>query len=154
LILAARTAINTLFPNYALDLMDGDAQLSRARDFALQYGCWSMFKAAFDCAAATRDPRLAHYFAEWAILLPHGQYVYSGANDITIERPSPHPVLTSARLLYMSKRLDEHEETPIKVWQPRWLEGRIPQLDETQAVLEQAERDGLTGPAQERRSRA
>ena len=138
LIILARTAINTLFPNYALDLMDADVQLSRSRNFAELYGTHAMFIAAFDCAAATRDPRLAHYFAELAVLRPHGPVAFRATN-VKAERPDPHPVVTSARLLYMSKRLDDHEATPIKLWKPRWLEGRISQLDEAQALIELAE---------------
>lgn len=143
-ILLARAAINTLYPNYALDKMHGDDKLSRARQFANHYGTWSMFVAAIDCAIATRDPRLAHYFAELAILLQHRPYVFSRATNIRIERPATHAVETSARLLYMSKKLDGHEATPVNAWQPRWLEGRIPELDESQALVEQWEALGLT----------
>jgi hypothetical protein len=46
----------------------------------------------------------------------------------------------------MSKRLDEHEDTPIGLWKPRWLEGRIDQLDETKTVLEEAERMDWRNP--------
>jgi hypothetical protein len=45
----------------------------------------------------------------------------------------------------MSKKLDGQEPTPVKAWRPRWLEGRIPQLDEAQALVEQWEAAGLTG---------
>jgi hypothetical protein len=143
-ILRARAAINTLFANYTIDQIEDDGELSSSRDFASRYGTWSMFMAAFDCAAATRDPRLAHYFAEMAILLPHRPYVFSRATNVTIQRPAPHCVETSARLLYMSKKLDDQEATKERDWHPRWLEGRIRQLDETHALLRQAERVSTT----------
>jgi hypothetical protein len=142
LIVGARVTINTLFPNYALDLICHDQELSRSRDFAERRGTRAMFMAAFDCAIAMNDPRLAHYFAEMAILKRHNAYVYNPLTDVSSERPASHPVETSARLLYLAKKLDQHEGTPVKDWYPRWVEGKIEQLGEAEAVIERAEELG------------
>ena len=144
LIIGARGAVNTLFAVFTLDrLSGGGAELTRAGSFVRRHGTPSLFRAAFACAAATRDPRLAHYFAEFAILLPHQRVIYSEGIDLKAGAPSSNPLITSARLLSMSKKLDGEEETPINDWHPRWLEGRIPQIDEAQELVAQAERASL-----------
>jgi hypothetical protein len=144
LIIGARGAVNTLFAVFTLDRLSGcGVELTRTGSFVRRHGTPSLFRAAFACAAATRDPRLAHYFAEFAILLPHQRLIYSEGIDLKTGAPSSDPLITSARLLSMSKKLDGEEETPINDWHPRWLEGRISQIDEAQELVAQAERTSL-----------
>jgi hypothetical protein len=145
LIVGARGAVNTLFAVFTLDRLSGCSmeELTRTGSFVRRHGTPSLFRAAFACAAATRDPRLAHYFAEFAILLPHQRLIYSEGIDLKAGAPSSNPLITSARLLSMSKKLDGEEETPINDWHPRWREGRIPQIDEAQELVAQAERTSL-----------
>jgi hypothetical protein len=140
-IISSRAAVNGFFSNYVLDVLEGDGErLPRSQEFARQYGTAPMFLAAFRCAAATRDPRVAHHFAEVAILLPHDTQKRRGVVQLNAEHPSIDPVVTSARLLVMSKRLDRQEQTPVRMWKPRWLEARIPQLEEALLLVEDAER--------------
>jgi hypothetical protein len=37
------------------------------------------------------------------------------------------------------EKLDGHEDTPIDSWHPKWLEGRIRQLDEAKEIIKRAE---------------
>jgi len=139
-IVSSRVAVNGFFSNYVLDVLDGEGErLPRSREFARRHGSASMFLAAFRCAAVTRDPRLAHHFAEFAVLLPHDPQNCGGAVQLKAERPSIDPVVTAARFLVMSKRLDRQEQTPIRLWKPRWLEARIPHLEEALLLVEEAE---------------
>jgi hypothetical protein len=144
-IVCSRVGVNGFFSNYVLDVIDGETErLPRSREFARRWGTTQMLTAAFRCAGVTHDPRLAHHFAELAVLLPPASKAPAGTLDLNAERPSVDPVVTAARLLVMSKRLDRQERTPMKAWKPRWLEARIPQLEEALLMAEQAER----GPIQ------
>jgi len=139
-ILAARITVNGLFGSFVLDRLNRDcAELTGTRAFARRYGQFSMLSAAFFCGRATHDPRLPHYFAELAALLPHPAMAVSLNADVTIERPALHPVETAARLLFISKKLDGHQETPIRDWWPDWLSERLPQLESAIQLIEQAE---------------
>jgi hypothetical protein len=140
LVLRPRVAVNILYANFSLDnATEDDLELPRTRDFTRRWGTPGTFAAAFKCGRATRDPRVPHYFAEMAVLQPHSSFDYGRKPIIAVEAPGAHPVQTSARLLYFSKKLDGHEDTPIDSWHPKWLEGRIPQLDEAKEMIKRAE---------------
>lgn len=141
LIIGARAAINTLFAVFTLDGHEAGGPLTEW--FVRRYGTPWLFRAAFECATATRDPRLAHYFAELAILLPHRRCMYDRGINLKVEAPASDPLITSARFLLMSRKLDGEETTAINDWHPRWLEGRIDQIDEAQELIAQAERSSL-----------
>jgi hypothetical protein len=65
-------------------------------------------------------------------------------SDVRVERVAAHPVDTAARLLFMSKKLDGHEKTPIRAWWPDWLDERIPELEDAILLIEEAERHQFT----------
>jgi hypothetical protein len=140
-IISSRAAVNGFFSTYVLDVVERSGEdLPQSHEWARRYGTAPMFLAAFRCAAATRDPRLAHHFAELAVLLPHDAQKRHDATQLKAEHPSVDPVVTSACLLVMSKRLDRQEQTPIRAWKPRWREAQIPHLEEALRLVEQAER--------------
>jgi hypothetical protein len=147
-ILAARVCVNGFFGGYILDRLGENAiELSESRRFARRHGHPSMLAAAFYCSAATRDPRLAHYFAELTTLLPSGGTVARANAEVAREHVAAHPIETAARLLFFSKKLDGHETTPIRAWKPVWLEERIPQLESAIVLVEEAENPRVEAPS-------
>lgn len=140
-ILATRALVNNFYASYIIDACSGDVEaLPRAREFAERYGKPAVFTAALRSADLTRDPRLAHNFAELAILMrARGPLTSVDAANLAVRHPHADPRVTSARLLVLAKELDLAADTRIRQWQPTWLDTPLPMLEEARAVVERWE---------------
>jgi hypothetical protein len=100
LVIGSRAIVNNFFASYVMDVLAGQVnQLPRSRAFAEQHGKTSVFNAAFRCAELSNDPRLAHYFAEIAVLgRSRGPSWAVAAADLSVRHATNDPLVTSARL--------------------------------------------------------
>lgn len=148
--LATRALVNNFYASYAIDACCGDVNtLPRARAFAERHGKPTVFTAVFRSAELTQDPRLAHNFAELAILLrARGPIATVETANLASCHPHADPRVTAARLLVLAKELDLAADRPIRQWRPTWLDTPLPMLEEARAVVERwelglAQRTGL-----------
>ena len=145
LILANRSSLNSFFGEFRLDeLNDEQTTLPRTRQFARTVATRQILLTGFKVAVWTNDPRIALYLGEAACLAHPGDATTKRSAKVRIELPASTPIETAARLVYLSKKLDRHEATPVREWSPNWLSGGwVAELEPAIALIEEDERNHI-----------
>lgn len=139
--LAGRSLLNSFFAAYMLDQLNGhQSTLPLSRDFARRAATRQMLLTGFKAAIWTNDPRIALYLGELASLATTSAAV-RGIVNVRTAQPSNDMIQTAARLVFLAKKLDRSEMTPVRAWRPRWLTGKwLSQLDTAVELVEQDEK--------------
>ncbi|EAQ36284.1 hypothetical protein NB311A_20141 [Nitrobacter sp. Nb-311A] len=141
-ILAGRSLLNAFFATFMLDGLNGNQlTLPLSHDFARNSANPHILLTGFKAASWTNDPRIALYLGELTSLVDTGGKP-RGALDVRIARPSHNMMLTAARLVFLAKKIDRNELTPVRNWRPKWLTGEL--LSQLEPALELVESDEKT----------
>jgi hypothetical protein len=137
LILAGRSSLNAFFATFMLDCLSGNhTRLPLSYDFARSAANRQMLLTGFKAAIWTSDPRIVLYLGELASLASLGGRP-RGAINVRMAQPSHDMLVTAARLVFLAKKLDRNELTPVRTWRPKWLTGEwLSQLEPAVKLVE------------------